>query len=91
MPQAVKKLQACQAIGRAGIPDIGWPSWPIGTVSCTALVLSNRTGEPSGRQLAIVAYRRIGTVSYTAERKQKRRRKQWRRKQERRRDRGKSI
>ena len=43
--------------GLAGLPDIGWPSSPIGTVRCTAFVLSHRTGKTSEHQLAIVACR----------------------------------
>ena len=37
-----------------------WSSSPIGTVRCTAFVLSHRTGgaqESQGHQLAFVAYR----------------------------------
>ena len=40
-------------IGRAGHrreQDISWPSSPIGTVSCTACVLSHRTGEADERK-----------------------------------------
>ena len=71
-------------IGRAGLrrrDDISWPSSPIGTVSCTAFVLSHRTGQapeppdiswPSSPIGAVsctafvLSHRTAGTVSCTA-------------------------
>ncbi len=45
--------------GHSGGPDISWSSSTVGAVSCTACVLSHRMGgpqQPSGHQLAVVAY-----------------------------------
>ena len=60
------ELHVYYVIGRASgrrEKDISWPSSPIGTVSCTAFVLSHRTGGPPDISWPSSP---IGTVSCTA-------------------------
>ena len=61
------QLHVYYVLGRAGPrreTDISWPSSPIGTVSCTACVLSRRTGEAEEskqRRMRSIGRSRSGT------------------------------